>query len=245
MSNDVLDEYTSMKKAAQMLGVSRQRVHQMLKEQGVEKKYLNERSVLIPRTWIETELRGVDQRTKEPALEIIQEGHHDVWQVLLDFFKAAHIQKTLSLIQKNHLSGWEKWWQIELAAYLSEADPIDKLQVGLQSSLDQPITSFDIGFCLKRHSKIVWHFVELIQDNDYKICINKIFRDIERVFTANPHTLPLVGQGCIVFAGVFQTEDYNNVTNYVGRRLKAMGRQVEEMPIYLEPINDYYLLLLL
>jgi hypothetical protein len=37
------------------------------------------------------------------------------WTVLTDFFGQKRIQRTLDAIHETEVSGWEKWWQVELA----------------------------------------------------------------------------------------------------------------------------------
>jgi len=38
--------------------------------------------------------------------------------IIRPFFKQAHIKKTLVVILEEEITGWEKWLQIEFAAYL-------------------------------------------------------------------------------------------------------------------------------
>jgi hypothetical protein len=39
-----------------------------------------------------------------------------------NFFSQKRIQKRLSIIREKGITGWEIWWQIEFATYLSTKD---------------------------------------------------------------------------------------------------------------------------
>jgi hypothetical protein len=46
------------------------------------------------------------------------------WDVLTAFFKQRGIQRALDAICECEATGWKKWWQIELALYLSDHDDV-------------------------------------------------------------------------------------------------------------------------
>ena len=96
-------------------------------------------------------------------------------ELMLDFFDTPRIRESLEKIHKYGISGWEKWWQTELAIYLAQADdtvaewdmehPFD---TDGRSKLSQSRMALDIGFRLVRHAKDEWYFIELLTSQKYR-----------------------------------------------------------------------------
>ena len=109
-------------------------------------------------------------------------------EVLLNFFDNKRVIEALDKIHDFGVSGWEKWWQVELALYLSHADdtiaewdmehPFD---TDKRTRLAQNRMALDIGFRLKRHSKDQWYFVELKRADNYRTCIDRMMNDADKV----------------------------------------------------------------
>ncbi|MEK6762975.1 MAG: hypothetical protein AABY96_09690 [Nitrospirota bacterium] len=110
---------------------------------------------------------------------------------LLDaFFKQSQIQTVLAMIADKDISGWEKWWQIELALFLSEHDDVAEWDMeepfftDLRHDTSQDSLAIDLCFRRKRHSTERLIFLELKQDQDWKRCVANMLSDAEKVYSA-------------------------------------------------------------
>jgi hypothetical protein len=150
--------------------------------------------------------------------------------VLLDFFEDKRIVETLGKIGEFGVSGWEKWWQVELALFLSHADdtiaewdmehPFD---TDRRTRLTQNRMALDIGFRLKRHSKDHWYFVELKQADDYRTCIDRMCKDAEKVFSSRSRSFDGLSIRYIACAGVFRQAPEEAVLDYAEEVLESVG----------------------
>ena len=172
-----------------------------------------------------------------------------IGEVLLDFFETKRIQASLTSIHRLGISGWEKWWQTELAIYLSDAEKIAEwdmehpFDVDKRKGLAQSRMALDIGFRLKRHAKEEWHFVELKQDNDYKKCIDKMCRDADKVFAARHRSFNGLRVRYIACAGSFLSiKDEEAVLKYAQEALDSIDLDADGL--YLEPIGKHHSLLI-
>lgn len=167
--------------------------------------------------------------------------------VILDFFKTKRITDSLNLIHKFGITGWEKWWQTELAIYLANAKNIAEwdmehpFDTDKRTSLAQNYMALDIGFRLKNYSKDDWLFVELKQDDDYKRCIDKMCKDVEKVFASRKRSFEGLKVRHIACAGAFLSANDEDVLDYSERMLKKIG--VDHDGFYLEDISNYHSLL--
>lgn len=169
--------------------------------------------------------------------------------VLLDFFKTKRIKESLDAIHELEISGWEKWWQTELAMYLANAESIAEwdmehpFDTDHRTSLKQDRMALDIGFRLKRHAKGDWLFVELKQDDDYQRCIDKMGKDVEKVFSARKQSFDGLKVRYIACAGAFLSVAHEDaVMDYAEDLLNSMG--VDSSGLYLEKIGTHHSLLI-
>ena len=172
-----------------------------------------------------------------------------IGDVLFDFFRCSRIVKSLEDMHEVGISGWEKWWQIELAIYLANADSIAEwdmehpFDTDKRTSLKQNRMALDIGFRIKRHNKNEWLFVELKQNNNYIACINNMCKDVEKVFSARTKSFDGLNVRFIACAGVFLTEkDDEKVLDYAEEALDRIG--VDSARIYLEKVGKHHSLLI-
>lgn len=171
--------------------------------------------------------------------------------VLTEFFKTQRIVESLDAIHKYELSGWEKWWQTELALFLAHADHLisewdmeHPFDTDRRTRLEQSRMALDIGFRLKRHAKDEWHFVELKQANDYRKCIDRMAKDADKVFSARTQSFDGLKVRYIACAGAFLTEkDEDKVLDYAEEALDALGIPADD-GFFIEPIGKYHSLLL-
>jgi len=107
-----------------------------------------------------------------------------------NFFSRKKIQNRLSIINKHEITGWEIWWQVEFATYLSTKDksvsewyrewkyPIDKRRVSSKSEMY-------IDFLIRQKYSKKNHFIalELKQNICAKKCIKNMLNDVDKVFS--------------------------------------------------------------
>lgn len=111
-----------------------------------------------------------------------------------NFFSRKKIQKRLSIINEKEITGWEIWWQIEFATYLSTKDeslsewyrewkyPIDK-RISSQSEM-----SIDFLIRQKYAKKDNFIALELKQHIFAKRCIQNMLKDVDKVFSMRKST---------------------------------------------------------
>ncbi len=115
---------------------------------------------------------------------------------LLDaFFKQRQIQTALAMIADKGISGWEKWWQIELALFLSEHEDVgdwdmeEPFYTDLRRHTSQDFMAIDLCFRRKRYSTERLIFLELKQDVDWKQCVANMLSDAEKVSSAQSKSM--------------------------------------------------------
>lgn len=172
-----------------------------------------------------------------------------IGHVLLEFFKTQRIGDTLDSIHRNRVSGWEKWWQTELALFLANADHLvsewdmeHPFDTDKRTRLEQSRMALDIGFRLKRHAKDEWHFVELKQHDDYRKCIDRMCKDTEKVFSARKHSFGGLKVRYIACAGAFLTvKDEDDVIDYAEAALSDFDIEIDGF--FLEPVGRHHSIL--
>lgn len=127
--------------------------------------------------------------------------------------------------------------------HISEWDMEHPFDIDKRTSLKQNRMALDIGFRLKRHAKDSWYFVELKQDNNYKVCIDKMCRDAEKVFSAKTKSFDGLTVRFIACAGIFlSATDDETVLDYAESALDRIG--VDEADIYIEKVGKHHSLLI-
>jgi hypothetical protein len=172
-----------------------------------------------------------------------------IGDVLLEFFKTQRIRETLDAIHRFRVSGWEKWWQTELALFLANADHLvsewdmeHPFDTDRRTRLAQSRMALDIGFRMKRHAKDEWHFVELKQHDDFRQCIDRMCKDAEKVFSARKHSFDGKRVRYIACAGVFlSVEEEEEVLEYAEAAFDDFGIDVDGL--FLEPVGSHHSIL--
>lgn len=178
-----------------------------------------------------------------------QDDLDKISDVLLDFFQTKRIRDSLTAIHDFKVTGWEKWWQTELALYLASAESISEwdmehpFDIDKRTGLAQARMAIDIGFRLKRHVADEWHFVELKQNDDYKRCIDMMCRDADKVFSARKHSFEGLRARYIACAGAFlSVKDEDAVIRYAEEALDSIDVDVDG--IFLEQVSKHHSLII-
>jgi hypothetical protein len=104
-----------------------------------------------------------------------QTSEADFWftvDLLAQFFSRKRIQTTLAGIWDTGVTGWEKWWQIEFAMFLSEHDDIaewnmeEEFHTDLRTGTAKDYMAIDICFRRKGLAANHYIFLELKEDED-------------------------------------------------------------------------------
>ena len=168
--------------------------------------------------------------------------------VVLSFFENKRIVETLEKIGEFGVSGWEKWWQVEFALFLSHADDViaewdmgHPFDTDRRTRLAQNRMALDIGFRLKRQSKDQWYFVELKQADNFRTCIDRMIKDAKKVFSARKSSFDGLNIRYIACAGVFREADEEKVLDYVEEELHRAG--IDHDGFYFEQLAKGYCLL--
>jgi hypothetical protein len=150
--------------------------------------------------------------------------------VLLEFFKTRRVRSSLKAFHAFGVSGWERWWQTELAVFLAKSDSVTDWDMEHSFEVDgrtkhaRSRLAIDIGFRLKNHSKDWWHFLELSQSDSFKRCIAKMCRDMHKVTCAKQYSLHEVQRRYIVCAGIVpKIDNPHEVEKYARAQLKKLG----------------------
>ena len=142
--------------------------------------------------------------------------------------RQKRIQRTLDALHETDVTSWEKWWQIELAIYLSEYDDVgdwnmeERFFTDLRRGTKKDSIAVDLSFRRKRCSKDASIFLELKQDPDWKRCIENMLRDAKKVFGAHSRSHEGSAVRSFFVAGICPREPKVLVHNYVERRLDEL-----------------------
>jgi hypothetical protein len=111
-------------------------------------------------------------------------------QLFNNFFSQDRIQKGLNVIKHADITGWEIWWQVEFATYLSTKDEMlsewyREWEYPLDERKNKKSTKMFIDFLIrqKRAKKNSYIALELKQHIYAKSCIRKMLKDVEKVFS--------------------------------------------------------------
>jgi hypothetical protein len=155
------------------------------------------------------------------------------WGVLADFFNQKGIQRALDGIAECGATGWEKWWQIEFALYLSDRDDIGdwNMEEGfftdLRRSVEKDRIAVDFGIRKRGCSKDSMIFLELKQDADWKRCIENMLRDVAKVFSAQSRSHEGASMRSFFVCGIYRSEAKKDVHDYIEKRLNELDIEWE------------------
>ena len=111
------------------------------------------------------------------------------------FFDRGSVCRALDLIDEIGITGWEKWWQVELATWLAEHEGIgdwameEVFFTDLRRKSKKDTIAIDIGFRIKGCSTKEMLFLELKQNTDWRRCIENMLTDVEKVYSAQTYSV--------------------------------------------------------
>lgn len=113
-------------------------------------------------------------------------------QIFEQFFQQKRIRDSLNLIDKNNVTGWEIWLQVELSFFLEQQEHVMEWRREVSCSLDKRIEKLKdkgiIDFWIREKNKSTKTMiaVELKQANSAKSCITAMVKDLNKFNSLKP-----------------------------------------------------------
>lgn len=171
------------------------------------------------------------------------------FDLLSGFFKQSRVQRALKAIAETDISGWEKWWQIELCLYASEHEDVgdwdmeEPFFTDRRSEREKDIIAVDFCFRRKKHSCDSMIFLELKQNIDWKLCINNMMRDAEKINRSQIRSHNNAKIRNFFVAGVYPSASKTEVHDYVFQRADELNIDVDCVDTKFIANTDYSLTL--
>ena len=174
-----------------------------------------------------------------------------VSDVLIEFARTNRVQESLTQFLEADVTGWEKWWQMELAVFLDKSEKIAEwdmehaFDTDRRTALKQDRMAIDIAFRMKRHASDSWYFVELKQDNDYQKLLKRMGKDIEKVLSARTRSFGGLKVRYMACAGIFadQGHPYEEVIEYAETLMESLG--ASSGGVILEEVGKHHTLIVI
>ena len=141
--------------------------------------------------------------------------------LLAAFFSRARVRSTLQKIYETEATGWEKWWQIELAMFLSDYEDVAEWDIeevfltDLRTGTAKDRMAIDVCFRRKGYAKGHFVFLELKQDRDWKRCIANMLGDAEKFAMSHKRSESGLDVRSFFLVGVYPSEDKAEVHDYI------------------------------
>ena len=164
-----------------------------------------------------------------------------------EFFGRRGVQRAFDLIDELGITGWEKWWQVEFASWLSDHDQIGEwvmeevFNTDLRGKTEKSSIAIDVGFRMKGFSTKEMLFLELKQNNDWRRCIENMLADIEKVYCAQKYS---VSNGLMIrnffVVGVYPTGETTkkDVHDYIQQRADELDIPVEREHLHTKFVSN-------
>jgi hypothetical protein len=155
-----------------------------------------------------------------------------VRELMNDFLSKSHIQKGLKQISEVGITGWEKWWQVELAIFLDEHPGIKEWDMEHEFEVDRRTSGgdrlyVDVGFTMNGWSN-EYVFLELKQNSDYKKCIDQMFKDAEKFECLKKKSIDGVAKRSVFVVGLFKKYDMEYIFEYFESTMEHYGFDFED-----------------
>lgn len=140
------------------------------------------------------------------------------------FFQRNHIKKTLKTINDCKMSGWEKWLQIELAAYLETREDIKAWWRESSYEIDKRVVESRkrcaVDFLVHQKWKQSHMALELKQVNSPAACIQGMIKDKKKIETIKTAKYDIRSVWSIGVHRVTETAEVKRLADYYSSKLK-------------------------
>lgn len=140
------------------------------------------------------------------------------------FFQRAHIKKTLKAVDASAMSGWEKWLQIELAAFIQDQPNIKAWWRESSYELDQRVVASRkkcaVDFLIHQKWKQSHMALELKQVNSASACVQGMLRDKRKIQSIKAGKYDIRSAWCIGVHRVCDQAEVARLVAYYGSKMK-------------------------
>ncbi len=148
-----------------------------------------------------------------------------------DFFDQPRIGRTFNIIEENEITGWEVWFQIEFAHFLSQHDSSPEWWREHTLKYDRRIekirNSCRPDFIIRKKGWKTDSYValEIKQHPNAKACVNNMFKDIEKIFKIKDSELDTRSFWVL---GVHERTPKNDLRKYVAKSFEEGNLEFSE-----------------
>lgn len=155
-----------------------------------------------------------------------------VSKLMENFFKSQNFVGGLNQISSIGITGWEKWWQIEFAVFIDNLDGIDEWDMEHEFEVDQrkgggDRVYVDFGFRVNDW-KDEYVFLEFKQNQDYKKCIDNMFKDAEKYEMVKTRSTDGLKSRNNFVVGIFESFDMEYILQYFNDSMGEYGFDLTE-----------------
>ncbi|MFG6467533.1 hypothetical protein [Roseateles sp. BYS87W] len=142
-----------------------------------------------------------------------------------DFFQRAHIKKTLKAINDSEMTGWEKWLQIELAAFLEARDDIKAWWRESSYEMDKRLVESRkrcaVDFLVHQKWKQSHMALELKQVNSPTACVQGMIRDKKKIDGIKSAKYDIRSVWCVGVHRAVDPAEVARLVAYYGSKLNS------------------------
>lgn len=146
-----------------------------------------------------------------------------------EFLQRAHIKKTLKAINDSGMTGWEKWLQIELAAFLEARADIKAWWRESSYELDKRVAESRkrcaVDFLVHQKWKQSHVALEVKQINSPTACVQGMIRDKKKIQSIKSAKYDIRSAWCLGVHRVIEPDEVERLVIYYGSKLKAPVNQ--------------------
>lgn len=142
-----------------------------------------------------------------------------------EFLQREHIKKTLRAIEISGMTGWEKWLQIELAAFLEARADIKAWWRESSYELDKRVVESRkrcaVDFLVHQKRKQSHMALEVKQINSPKACVKGMIRDKKKIQSIKKAKYDIRSIWCLGVHKIIEPEEVGRLVIYYGDTLKT------------------------
>lgn len=142
-----------------------------------------------------------------------------------EFFQRAHIKRTLKAISDSEMTGWEKWIQIELAAYVNARDDIKAWWRESSYEIDGRVVESRkkcaVDFLVHQKWKQSHLAVELKQVNSPGACVQGMLRDKKKIQSIKSAKYDIRSAWCVGVHRFVEPDEVRRLAAYYASKLKC------------------------
>lgn len=162
-----------------------------------------------------------------------------VSELMRQFVDQDHVARGLHQITVSGITGWEKWWQVELALFMDGHPDICEWDVEHEFEVDRRKYDgdrlyVDFGFTLSEWNA-EYVFLELKQNSDYKKCIDQMFKDAEKYELLKNRSMDGTKKRSVFVVGFFEASSWAEVAGYFESCMEHYGFELESDDYFFMP----------